>query len=78
MISTKDKKLAIYEWFATLKDDSVIELIFAIMHQQDAAANLTDEEKELIDKRLEKIEEEGLKGISFNELRAKMKNQYGF
>lgn len=49
MTSLKEKKLAIYEWFANLKDDEIINIIFLMMTQQQEMPELTEEQKKRIE-----------------------------
>ena len=49
MTSLKEKKLAIYEWFANLKDDEIINIFFLMMTQQQEMPELTEEQKKRIE-----------------------------
>ena len=44
---------------------------------EDDKSGLSDEEKKLLDSRLEELEKQGPKGISLKEFRTKINNRYG-
>lgn len=80
MITTKDKKLIIYEYLANAQSDEVINKIFDLIIQPNNFTDeeLTPQEKKMIDSRLQSLKERGENvGISYEELRAKIKKQYG-